>query len=267
MSSEARTYAFDSPSHRKFTARRTAARNAAFLLAHLKAGMKLLDAGCGGGSITVGLAEAVAPGEVIGLDIDAGQLKVAASLASERGLSNARFEAGSVYELPYPDGYFDAAYCHAVLMHLKDPLKALRELGRVLKPGGVIGVRESDERGNLLYPEHPDIDPHMPLAQKLIRHGGGDPLIGSRLKELLRSAGFARAEARAVYDTYSAPEAARDWAENIAASSRDNKERILRLGLATEEQMRKTAPAWREWAQSPDALYARSWVEALGWIE
>jgi SAM-dependent methyltransferase len=115
----------------------------------------------------VGLAEAVAPGEAVGLDVDAGQLDVAASLASERGLSNARFEAGSVYELPYPVGYFDAAFCYAVFMDLKEPVKALREPGRVLKPGGVIGVRESDERGNLL--------PHMPPAQKLIRHSGRRP--------------------------------------------------------------------------------------------
>jgi cyclopropane fatty-acyl-phospholipid synthase-like methyltransferase len=52
-----------SPAH----ARRTAACNAAFMLPHLRPGMRLLDAGCGPGSNTIGLAEAVAPGEVIGV--------------------------------------------------------------------------------------------------------------------------------------------------------------------------------------------------------
>ncbi len=49
---------------------RTADRDAAFLLPHLKSGMSLLDCGCGSGTITIGLAEIVGPGNVIGLDLD-----------------------------------------------------------------------------------------------------------------------------------------------------------------------------------------------------
>ena len=57
--------------------RRTAANEAGFLLPHLSAGMRLLDCGCGPGSITAGLAEAVAPGQAVGVDIEPNQYRSA----------------------------------------------------------------------------------------------------------------------------------------------------------------------------------------------
>src|SRR3712207_7201034 len=72
----------DSPPPR--LARRTAADAAAFLLPHLRPGMRLLDAGCGPGTITVGLAGAVQPGEVVGIDPDAGRLEQARDRKSTR---------------------------------------------------------------------------------------------------------------------------------------------------------------------------------------
>src|SRR3712207_1164606 len=81
-------------------ARRSAGREAAFFLPYLKPGMRLLDAGCGPGSITVGLAEALGSGEVIGVDVEPGVLETARKLAAERGMTNVRFAAGSVFALP-----------------------------------------------------------------------------------------------------------------------------------------------------------------------
>ncbi|MBM4270241.1 MAG: methyltransferase domain-containing protein, partial [Deltaproteobacteria bacterium] len=126
--------------HRK----RTAAEAAAFLLPHLRSGMRLLDVGCGPGSITVGLAEAVAPGDVVAIDLSADVLDEARAHAAEKGLSNVRFEHGDVYRLPWPDGSFDAVYAHQVLQHLERPIDALREMRRVLAKDGVLGVRDSD---------------------------------------------------------------------------------------------------------------------------
>ena len=71
--------------------------------------MRLLDVGCGPGSITLGLAEAVAPGEVVGVDLQPAQVEQARALAAERGVANVRFEVASAYALPFPDAAFDAA--------------------------------------------------------------------------------------------------------------------------------------------------------------
>src|SRR5262245_43949599 len=102
--------------------RRSAERNAAFFLPHLQAGMGLLDAGCGPGSITLGLAERVVPGEVVGIDISMERIEQARGLADERGVTNVWYERGDVYDLPFEDASFDAAFMHTVLQHLSDPL-------------------------------------------------------------------------------------------------------------------------------------------------
>ena len=87
------------PATVKQHAQRTADEAAAFMLPELRAGMRLLDVGCGPGSITRGLAERVAPGEVVGVDLAKETLEAARRDAAARGLANLRYEEGSVYEI------------------------------------------------------------------------------------------------------------------------------------------------------------------------
>src|SRR4051812_18964995 len=121
--------------------RRTAEEAAAFLLPDLRPGMRLLDVGCGPGSITRGLAERLAPGQVIGIDTAEAVLRSAREDAAARGLTNLEYRQGSVYELPFEDGSFDAVYAHQVLQHLREPARAVGEMLRVLRPGGLLAVR------------------------------------------------------------------------------------------------------------------------------
>src|SRR3712207_2477179 len=88
---------------------RTAEREGAFFLPYLRPGMRVLDVGCGPGTITVGLAAAVAPGEVVGVDRASRALEQARALAAERGVANVRFETADLHALPFPDAAFDAA--------------------------------------------------------------------------------------------------------------------------------------------------------------
>jgi hypothetical protein len=69
-----------------------------------------------------------------------------------RGITNVTFHAASVYQLPYADSSFDAAFACAVLQHLSTPLTALKELRRVLKPGGVIGIADGSSTITFRYP-------------------------------------------------------------------------------------------------------------------
>src|SRR5665648_716929 len=130
---------------------RTAANSAAHLLPHLREGQRLLDVGCGPGTITVDLATHVAPGPVIGVDTSAEVLERARRYAAELG-APVSFQVGDVYALDFPDASFDVVHAHQVLQHLTDPVAALREIRRVTRPGGVVALREGDYGAMTWYP-------------------------------------------------------------------------------------------------------------------
>jgi ubiquinone/menaquinone biosynthesis C-methylase UbiE len=69
-------------------ASRTAVQQATFFLPHLRPGMSLLDCSCGPGTITIGLAQAVAPGQVVGIDIEPNLIERAGVLSGEQGISS-----------------------------------------------------------------------------------------------------------------------------------------------------------------------------------
>src|SRR3954471_11847734 len=133
---------------------RTVENSAAYLAPSLRPGLDVLDVGCGPGTITVDLAERVAPGRVVGLDVSPDPLDEARALAAARDVQ-VTFEVGDVYALAADDGSFDVVHAHQVLQHLTDPVAALREMARVCQPGGVLAVRDVDYGNISWFPEEP----------------------------------------------------------------------------------------------------------------
>jgi len=95
----------------------------------------VLDLGCGFGGRTVYYAER-GPREVTGLDISERVVERCRNFAQGRGVDNARFLVGFAEELPFPDESFDHVLGQDVIEHVHDPVLALREIRRVLRPGG-----------------------------------------------------------------------------------------------------------------------------------
>ena len=133
--------------------RRSAATHAAHLLPHLKSGLRVLDFGCGPGTISVGLAKAVEPGELHGIDPEESQVDMARAAAATGEQDNATFHVGDVADLPFEDDWFDIAHCHAVLGHIPETQTALAEVKRVLKPGGIISSREAILASSFFEPD------------------------------------------------------------------------------------------------------------------
>src|SRR5437762_288192 len=84
-----------------YVSRRTLDSHAAFLRRYLRAGLEVLDVGCGPGSITLGIASEVEPGRVVGVDREPSQIEAATRAAIVAGLENVTFESASAYELPF----------------------------------------------------------------------------------------------------------------------------------------------------------------------
>lgn len=148
--------------------------------AGLQAGMRCLDMGCGGGDVTLSLAEWVGPsGHVTGVDMDATKLVLAQQDAEAAALGNIEFVVSDVYEFIGAADY-DFVYARFLLTHLPDPLRALQRMVAALKPGGVIVVEDLYHGDIICHPPHRALDRHVDLYNQVVRKRGADPEIGPR---------------------------------------------------------------------------------------
>jgi SAM-dependent methyltransferase len=234
---------------------RTVENSAAYLLPLLAADARILDVGCGPGTITAGLADRVPRGHVTG--IDAAADVVAQARAEGRERANLDFATGDVYALDFPDGSFDVVHAHQVLQHLGDPVRALRELRRVARPGGLVAVRDADYGGMTWFPELPVLDEWMDLYQRVAHGNGGQPNGGRRLLSWARAAGFADVSCSSSNWTY-ATEAERSWWGGLWADRTVKSGYAARAtegGYTTEAGLQRIADGWRTWAADPDAWF------------
>jgi ubiquinone/menaquinone biosynthesis C-methylase UbiE len=247
--------------------RRTSASDAGFFLPHLRPGMRLLDVGCGPGSITLGLAAAVAPGEVIGLDLRPDVLAAATALAQQRGVTTVRFQVGDVYALPFPDAAFDAVFASQVLVHLRDPLAALKECRRVLTPSGVAGIRDQDLALNLRLPDTPLLEEMYALFKRVVTFNGANPYYARHLRRHLLDAGFARTEATATLISRGSAEATRELVRYFLVVYAGIAEVATAQGWVTPATVARMYEELRAWGERPDALWVSGpIVEAIGWV-
>ncbi len=175
----------------------------------LRPGIRVVDVGCGTGDFTRYLAE-LTPGnfKMIGVDTRAPSLRSAFSETRKAGLaSKISFRKGDAYNIPVQNGYADLTCCRTLLMHLTDPLKAVKEMARVTKPGGTVAAVEHGEAQSVF---DPDDERYADLAKKLgdaylkgIRKlEGKDYAIGDRLPTIFRKAGLIELKAEVQADPY-----------------------------------------------------------------
>lgn len=245
---------------------RSAPGHAAFFVPHLTSGMKLLDCGCGPGTVTLGFAEIIAPGTAIGTDIEQSQMTLATKNAEERRIANARFEVANIYELPFEDSSFDAVFMSALIGNLREPTRGLREAYRVLKPRGVIGVKEFDHGGDITYPLEPAMAKYDQLYRRLRAENGHNGESGRMIGALLLEAGFADLTMTATYEILSDTKVLQGAAQVfIGLLAEGWSDAFTSRGWATAEDIQAMREAWLRFAEFPGALFAAAWCEAVAW--
>ena len=252
----------------KIYLRRSVEKEAAYLLPHLKAGMRVLDIGCGPGSISVGLAAAVAPGEFYGIDMAQSQIDIATSAAQEAGLLNAQFRVADALALPFPDDHFDIVHCNAFLMHIPETNAALAEMYRVLKPGGILGSREPVLDSFFIEPDIGNLNRLFGIFSTGLISNGGHPQMGKELGAKFSEASFGNIDITGKFDYWCPPvtpgaQSASDEfiGAFLGAPTFDS---AIEQGLATKEEFEQWNKDFITWQNSPGACVGSIWGEAIG---
>ncbi|MDE0231447.1 MAG: methyltransferase domain-containing protein [bacterium] len=243
----------------------TAATHTAYLLPLLRPGHRLLDFGCGPGTISVGLAGAIAPGTLHGVDMEESQIDLARAVAELGGRDNAIYHVGDVTALPFEDGYFDVAHCHNLLMHVPDTRAVLTEVKRVLKPGGIIGCREMICKSSFTHPDFGVINSAWRMFEDLLEADDGHAQMGRDLKVHLLDNGFSNIRVTASFDVYSTPEEVELIHEvaNRWFLSPEITEAAIKYGAATEKLCDDIRVAYGKWRGHPGAFAGIAYGEAV----
>ena len=159
--------------------------------AHLKhvpatPGARILDAGCGSGSMAREIARATPGATVVGVDLRDKYIDYARRRGDAEGLGNLTFEVGDVCRLPFADASFDIVWTKYLLQWVADPMAAMREFVRILKPGGLLVSCNFD--GFAVTHEPPD-----PVLQPLVEYVFAnlvDSFIGRKMPGMCRTAGL-----------------------------------------------------------------------------
>ncbi len=246
-------------------ARNTAESTAKHLLPYLRPGLRVLDFGCGPGTVSVGLAKAVHPGEMHGVDMNEQTIEMARAVALSQRQENAIYHVGDVTNLPFEDNFFDAAYCNNVLMHVPDTHAALTEVKRTLKPGGLIACREMIVGSNFNHPDFGVLSKAWDMIEDLLVADEGHPQMGKEMKEHLVKAGFTGIRMEGKYDFYNAP-ADVAWLYEFVSKwllSPEITEAAIKYGAATRELCDAISDAYEKWRTHPGALCGMAYGEAV----
>jgi len=218
--------------------------------AGIRAGMTCLDIGCGGGDVSFDMARLVEPdGKVLAMDADDVEIKIARAEAKQQHIKNIEFQVADIDKCELPFG-FDFAHARFVLSHLKNAERALAEMHKALRPGGVVVITDTDFRGYFSEPESPGVRTLVDLYTKTLKRRGGDANIGPRLPALLTQSGFENVQMAVVQ--YAATQG--DAKLVVPMTLEYIADAVITDGFASSTELNKAVSDLYEFARDPNTV-------------
>jgi len=158
----------------------------------LRAGMDVLDVGCGTGAVSRILAENVSPGKVVGVDFSEERLRAAEATVREKGLHNLTFIRRDVRDLGSEEGSFDLAFSRFLFQYLpeEEGLATLTAMKQLVRPGGTVCVADLDGNTLYRYPLDPEWEEILAHLHQELQKTGFDPYVGRKLFWMFSRCGF-----------------------------------------------------------------------------
>ncbi len=244
---------------------RTAETCCGFFREHVRRDSDILDCGCGPGSITVGLAEWAPEGRTVGIDIGAEQLDGARALARDLSVGNVTFRQGDIFALPFEDDSFDVVFSQTVLFHVPHPEKALAEIKRVLRPGGLVALRDGILAFHIVWPEEPLLQDMLRVFRLGAQRSGGNPDVGRELGTLLHAAGFNDVFFSVAFVQPERPEERAEYFSLMAGLiEADLATLAVSEGWITADRVAAAVTRCRDLANVPGSIWAMPFGQAIG---
>ncbi|MDR1807149.1 MAG: methyltransferase domain-containing protein [Propionibacteriaceae bacterium] len=228
---------------------------AGFLLPHLKPGDSLIDLGCGEGWITRGLAQAVAPGRVVGVDLRPPLIDYARTVQPLP--DNLTFMVGDLHRLDLPPASFDVAFFHQVLQRVPDPVAALQAAARLVKPGGIVASQDADYGCVGWHPATTAWPSWQRIFLALGEARGVDLRVARRLIEIAQLAGLTDIRHQASVATFPGVTGIQlyteAWADRLTSPSFVRQ--AVQAKVATKAELHSLAEELKVWSRHPAAFF------------
>lgn len=220
----------------------------------IAADSRLLDIGCGPGSLTNDFGSLCPQGSVIGIDSSEEVIEIA---KTAKHLAHVSYEIIDAYHLPFDDNSFDVVHAHQVLQHVIDPVALLTEMSRVVRPSGVIAVRDSEYSAFKWSPKSAELEKWLTTYIAVARYCGGEPDAGRYLENWAGQASLETVKRSNSKWVFESPEDVKwwgsVWADRVLGSNFADHARNLKL--LTDLELQNMRDGWITWSKSDPAYF------------
>ena len=221
-----------------------------FKLIGISPGMKILEVGSGPGYMTELIKKYFPENPLTCLELNEKLIEIA---RSNQNITDVQIYNGSILESDLPSESFDIIYTRLVLMHVPEPMKALKEIYRLLKPGGFSIISEVEDTFFLFDPEfEPDylFRKVENIIIELHKKKGGDRTIGRKLPKMLKKIGFSNVKVN--FPIIHSDINSLDLIKSMLKT--ENLKPLIDMGLLTKEEYLTIEKFFNEFPKTEDAL-------------